>query len=633
MLRSFLHAMNFRETFQEIWKGWKYMWAKIRGREPPGDQNVKRLAHYEGAFGKSRTNLDGKSVVHITKHTTVETSEKESATLPDVHLDVAAEERVERQWLGLGDEFVYGLHREKSDNLEVQIERELERRGYGSRRVLLLVPCLLLTRHSSTDIPGRGHIKMAPGSQDQPLYDHRPQRSWWRNIYNRISQSGQDADDEGDRYSPARQPSNRRRHSKKHRAHRPSKDEDGQRRLLGDDNQRYEFDDPPPPSLIRQSRGQPQRPNNYHQDENGIIVRDLLSPLSVYTDHRSSHVHRQQQRNLASSPPPSSRHGSKQHRPSRRRDSENRLHSPPPRHDPNPSISHEMSPSMVHMIRSADSLFERVFPPSTEHGTSLGHGHNTPTQESHGHNIGLAGERSTRQAHVEAASTAGIAVEIVDDARAPDVSGTQRSHRRDSASHRPEVHVDTGIATSDVAGPPEIESDAYATPPYDRQSPPKRSNGLRRNSAQVYSPADIARRRQSRQNSMPSPQRMPHPSPHTYYAQPARYPDHRVTSPTPTPYSSSQDDHHRPRFPAPAASYYNDNLDSSISQPSFSGTPRVNKHPNDPYMSSEDLSRYPGLPAPRSPRTPDRRPSGQPSRTYQPPGQFSPSPNDRRQWP
>ncbi|KAF9017509.1 DUF300-domain-containing protein [Hymenopellis radicata] len=435
MLRSFLHAMDFRETFREIWQGWKYMWAKMRGREPPVDQGVKRLAHYESAFGKSRTNLDGKSAILVTKHTLtyVETSEKEFATLPDVHLDVAAEERVERQWLGLGDEFVYGLHREKSDDLEVQIERELERRGYGSQ------------------IPGRGHIK----SREQSLYDHRPQRSWWRNVYDRISQSGQDVDDESDRYSPVQQPSNRRRHSKKRRPHRPGKDEDGQRRLLGDHNQRYEFDDPPPPSLIRQSRGQPQHPSIYHQDENGIIVRDdILSPLSVYTDHRSSHVHRQQPRDLASPPPPSSRHGSKQHRSSRRRDSENRPHSPPPRHDPNPNISHQMSPSMV---RSADSLFGRVFPPSTGHGTSLGHGQNTPTQESHDHNIGLAGERSTRQAHVDAASTVGITVEIVDEVGAPEMS-----HHRESAFHRPNLMLIRAVLPPKSLGP--SKSRAKLTP-------------------------------------------------------------------------------------------------------------------------------------------------------------------------
>ncbi|KAK0504541.1 hypothetical protein EDD18DRAFT_1397256 [Armillaria luteobubalina] len=58
-----------------------------------------------------------------------------AATFPAVHVDIEhVDMGGQRQWLGLGSDYGYGVRRERSDSLEVQIERELERRGYGSRK-------------------------------------------------------------------------------------------------------------------------------------------------------------------------------------------------------------------------------------------------------------------------------------------------------------------------------------------------------------------------------------------------------------------------------------------------------------------------------------------------------------------
>lgn len=107
---------------------------KMRGREPITDVVPRRVAHYEEAFGRPRvSHLPG-----INKPEGRE--EKRVPALPAVEVEI--EERVEvdiegeRQWLGLGDDYGYGLgyiRKEKSEGLEAQIERELERRGFTTR--------------------------------------------------------------------------------------------------------------------------------------------------------------------------------------------------------------------------------------------------------------------------------------------------------------------------------------------------------------------------------------------------------------------------------------------------------------------------------------------------------------------
>jgi hypothetical protein len=75
----------------------------------------------------------------------------EVQVVESVDVDVAGEQ----QWLGLGDDYVYGLgyaRREKSEALGLQIEKELQKRGYGPGMITTLyIPSWALTascRHS-----------------------------------------------------------------------------------------------------------------------------------------------------------------------------------------------------------------------------------------------------------------------------------------------------------------------------------------------------------------------------------------------------------------------------------------------------------------------------------------------------
>ncbi|KAF8070429.1 organic solute transporter Ostalpha-domain-containing protein, partial [Lyophyllum atratum] len=170
-LRSLGHAMDFRETFREIWIGWIHIWDKMRGKEPTPDVGARRIAHYEGAFGRSRA-LYPKGANHDPG---MPCEEERVATLPVVEVEIEREVDVdiegEKQWLGLGDNYGYGLgyiKREKSDDLAVQIERELEKRGYTTRK-----PGLIGQPHDAN-----------PGN------NARRQSSWWRRIYSRFSEHG-----------------------------------------------------------------------------------------------------------------------------------------------------------------------------------------------------------------------------------------------------------------------------------------------------------------------------------------------------------------------------------------------------------------------------------------------------------
>lgn len=126
--RSLGHAMDFRETFREIWVGCVYLVEKVRGKEPTQDIGPKRTAHYERAFGRQRP-LQG------TEYSDANLVECKERTLHPVEIEV--DRRVEvmvegqRQWLGIGR---YGRiapdRRERSTALGEQIDQELERRGY-----------------------------------------------------------------------------------------------------------------------------------------------------------------------------------------------------------------------------------------------------------------------------------------------------------------------------------------------------------------------------------------------------------------------------------------------------------------------------------------------------------------------
>ncbi|KAF5386263.1 hypothetical protein D9615_002306 [Tricholomella constricta] len=246
------HAMDFRETFREIWVGWIYIWDKIRGREPTPDLGARRIAHYEEAFGRSWiSHLKGDN------HNPRKTSEKPSATLPAVQIgieeDIDVDIEGERQWLGVGDDYGYGLgyiRRERSDSLGIQIDRELNKRGY------------------TTNIPGRGHI--GPPPDVSPGNDTRRQPSWWRQIYRRFSEHGSEQEDEQGASLMANRTKRRsRRHSK------------GTKNATQDFTAKYEpdIDDPPPLSMIQHHHS---RRNSRRPTAND----DVLAPLPIFKDSR-----------------------------------------------------------------------------------------------------------------------------------------------------------------------------------------------------------------------------------------------------------------------------------------------------------------------------------------------------------
>ncbi|THH16253.1 hypothetical protein EW146_g4362 [Bondarzewia mesenterica] len=200
-LRALGHAMDFRETFRELKAGCIYVWHRTRGIET--DTRARRERALEGAFGKSRTQLWRKQ----------EKGEAGGQVEVDVEVDRVMMIEGERQWLGIGNDYGHGLiKRDRSDGLEEQIEKELSRRGYAG----LEYPQEVEAEASE------GHV--------------RGRRSWWRSIYDRVSQSNPDQD-EG-RFTPLPK-----------REKRPSwhsTREDDYRALM--------YEDPPPPSIIQTYR-------------------------------------------------------------------------------------------------------------------------------------------------------------------------------------------------------------------------------------------------------------------------------------------------------------------------------------------------------------------------------------------
>jgi len=216
-LRSLGHAMDFRETIREIWAACVYVVDRLRGREPTSDKGARRAAYLEEVFGRVRpTYGKGNSAKKTLRG--LGTKEKHGQAIQvEVVERVDVDVEGERQWLGLGDDYGYGLayaRREKSDAFGEQIERELQIRGYGSESL------------------GQNSIITGPDVRANPA--HR--RSWWRTIYHHISN-----DSETRSLTPA--PSGQKsRHSVDPRS------------LLVETG--YACDELPPPSAIRAYRSQ-----------------------------------------------------------------------------------------------------------------------------------------------------------------------------------------------------------------------------------------------------------------------------------------------------------------------------------------------------------------------------------------
>lgn len=135
-LRSLAHAFDFRETFREIWAGCIYISDRVRGVEPRPDMGARRMAMMEDAFGRARLRNTGNE------------QQKNPRKVVEVRKEVDVDVNVggERQWLGLGDDYAYGLgyasRREKSDGLGEAIEKELHKRGVRLRDAGILLSYL-----------------------------------------------------------------------------------------------------------------------------------------------------------------------------------------------------------------------------------------------------------------------------------------------------------------------------------------------------------------------------------------------------------------------------------------------------------------------------------------------------------
>ncbi|CCL99783.1 uncharacterized protein FIBRA_01805 [Fibroporia radiculosa] len=245
--RSLLHAMNFNETFRELWTGTVYMIHRMRNRET--DALSRREAVMEDVFGKSR--IDMRNRVHPRS----EKSPFHDQTPLPVEADEIVHIDVERQWLGIGDDYGYGLgeysrsRKERSDPLEDQIERELLVRGH---------------KRSQSRDHGAKYSYLHPDSPDNATPIHHRHPSWWQSMF----------------------PSNEEGHSHQDRPWRRSRTDP----TLA----HYTYDDPPPPSAIRTYRSSQK---NLVADAVKVASVDLLpasrcTPLlshqtqSILTDKR-----------------------------------------------------------------------------------------------------------------------------------------------------------------------------------------------------------------------------------------------------------------------------------------------------------------------------------------------------------
>ncbi|KAJ7729523.1 organic solute transporter Ostalpha-domain-containing protein [Mycena maculata] len=597
-LRSLGHVLDFRETFREIHAGWIYILDKMRGREPTPDIGARRIAHYESAFGRPRpSNLPTSKGVG-------ETGDAEKGLLSSSGVPREIVDEMP-SWLGPLS------RREKSESLEVQIQRELERRGYES------------------NIPGRGHIGPA---HDTDAPGHKPQRSWWRSVYSRVSQSGPDPEDER-RLTP--QASKR----KKSKSRTPgSLDIDANRRLLVEYD--YNFEDPPPEPVLNSHRSR--RHDRHHAPQEEHL--DTLAPLSVFTAHRSSHQVRPQKQRSSSNPTSS--------RPT-----------PPP--DPGPPMSQSqplLGLSMQPPFSRSDSLLGRVFPTSASNASSADHPHGSdsggslPSVSTHGvppsratirgrlilttpqmlGKVAPTERRSTLNCPAEYLTPAPQQAPLALSVEAFHSNGTEHgvqvderqarySHIREFADHlmpdqRPVLTLNTmpdGLLTSPLSADFVEHGVGGAAPPSQPRTSsqnstrhgdlPPQSSGLRRASAQIYSPDSPSRRSRRQSVDVNAPQ-----MPESSYTRPASsfrpsgQSNRRMSAPVnPVPHSQYsipiyQEEELR------RSGYSVENMRSDITQPSLSGTPNAYKYPT--VMPSgrtppptENSLRLLGLPPPPSP--------------------------------
>ncbi|KIP11275.1 hypothetical protein PHLGIDRAFT_124932 [Phlebiopsis gigantea 11061_1 CR5-6] len=243
--RAFLHAFNFVETLRELRSGTVYMFRRMRGREV--DMMARRQAALEGVFGQSRIQIQSSRVGPIVKKKPV-MKEKEVLAI-----NVAVEETVhigeERQWLGIGDNYAYGLGyhtrraREKSDELGEQINKELVTVGYPRR-----------------DPPngGAGYTPIPPTESTRDTAQNSRRQSWWRDVYRRLPVSQTPVTKQAPHVEP---PSFIAEKLPLHKNH-PSRVFSETKAKSSQSTRQYHYDDPPPPSVIRSYRESKSKKSN-----------------------------------------------------------------------------------------------------------------------------------------------------------------------------------------------------------------------------------------------------------------------------------------------------------------------------------------------------------------------------------
>ncbi|KAF7782359.1 hypothetical protein Agabi119p4_1735 [Agaricus bisporus var. burnettii] len=268
-LKSLGHAMDFRETFRELWAGCVYMWHKSCGKEPLLDKGAVRTAYYETAFGKQRPTQMTQNFVDERLDDHTDRPDLTEPTLPKVLAEVDEHVEVdvdgEKQWLGVGENYGYGLkflRKERSETLEKQIENELQKRGYTLRN-----------REASY--------------QQHPK--HPKDRSWWHSIRDRFSPMAQEEQlqmQEGNATGGRSYSENR---AAQFQSKRLLGDRDASQGLLAHADVREQVDvqDLPPQSYIRTSRHHVvQSVDKWRRniDPNFGTV-DVLTPLPVSSDN------------------------------------------------------------------------------------------------------------------------------------------------------------------------------------------------------------------------------------------------------------------------------------------------------------------------------------------------------------
>ncbi|KAJ4483599.1 organic solute transporter Ostalpha-domain-containing protein [Lentinula aciculospora] len=537
-LRALGHAMDFRETFRELWIGIIYLWEKMRGRDPRPDINARRVAHYENAFEPTRP------------PGTVRKEQNEKADpliLPMIRVEKEYYDDTHgRQWLGHGNDYGYGIHREKSDDLEVQIERELERRGYGYQ---VTTGDLVKPDVAAVDID----------------YSHQPQKSWWRSIYNRISQSGPEDDGASFTFAHSRHTSRRKSKSNdpsKPRSRNPSRDLVAECDVVA--GHRYNVDDLPPPSLFRSKRlsAQSKLGRGAYSPVTPYGDEDMLAPLSVFNNHQNSSFQRQAQHrisvnkqgpNIVLSSPTTTDHPPRN------------SHSPPPSSPPPPSL---LAPLMSHGGISVDSLLGRVFPSKSSDANLTAHGtdntHSTgyvytvsrtalPSREG-GFDIGMANERNPvlGQASLSSNIPQAMTASLINPMLGANADGDDCEV---ISEHQGNVNIERRLV------PPAVQhtiptyftrmpSPAPRPAPSETRTRP--SPGLRRSSAQVYSLHESTARKHTQ--VQPSLRTSPSPSQSRRHSIPAVLTIPRPLAPPADTYSGEQSNRyslhhtHTPRY-------------------------------------------------------------------------------------